>query len=348
MRTRSPDRAGRCGATYSSSRSQARLAARGISLIELLVVLAILGILFQLLLPAVQAVRESARKAQCREHLRELGLAAFAHESALGRLPCGGWRYNWAGDPDRGNDRRQPGGWVYNLLPYLEQRALHERGRGLPPDQKRAVIAEVVQTSLPLFNCPTRRSAGPYPVDQHWVMANFDSVAAAGKSDYAANAGERVSSWGASPFDLREGDSLLFPWLPQEEFTGVIFQRSELTLAQIVDGASCTYLFGEKYLNPERYDDPEPDDHNGDNQHMYAGYDEDSCRWAVEGNEPLPPLQDRRGYDDAYSFGSAHPAACHFVFCDGSVRSVDYSIDGAVHIQLCNRRDGGPIDGTLP
>src|SRR5579863_4475370 len=98
---------------------------RGFTLVELLVVITIIGILIALLLPAVQAARESARRIQCENNLKQLSLGMLDFESENKRFPSGGWGYCWVGDPDRGlSPPNQPGGWQFQILPYIEQKNL--------------------------------------------------------------------------------------------------------------------------------------------------------------------------------------------------------------------------------
>src|SRR5262245_46642638 len=93
----------------------------GFTLIELLVVVAIIGILIALLLPAVQRVREAASRVSCQNNLKQLGLAIHHHHDLYERFPSGGWGWYWVGEPSRPSDHTQPGGWAYNLLPFVEQ-----------------------------------------------------------------------------------------------------------------------------------------------------------------------------------------------------------------------------------
>ena len=93
----------------------------GFTLVELLVVIAIIGILVALLLPAVQAAREAARRTQCKNHLKQLGIASQLHVDTHKFFPSGGWGDWWVGCPDMGCGKNQPGTWTYQLLSYIEE-----------------------------------------------------------------------------------------------------------------------------------------------------------------------------------------------------------------------------------
>ena len=137
---------------------------RGFTLVELLVVIAIIGMLVGLLLPAVQQAREAARQMQCSNNLKNLALAALNHESSSKYYPSGGWSWSFTGDPDRGMNRHQPGGWTFSLLPFLEQNAIYQyssNGQKDTPDKAKA--SEVLQMPVGVFNCPSRRTAKVYP-----------------------------------------------------------------------------------------------------------------------------------------------------------------------------------------
>jgi len=303
----------------------------GFTLIELLVVMAIISILFYLLLPALQSVREAANRVQCANNLKQLSLGCLNHAMQTDRLPTGGWGWFWDGDPDRGTDHRQPGGWGFNVLPYIEQDNLYRLGSGLPPAQKRAAIAQRISTPLRLFNCPSRRLTLPYPNSWNSTYWDSDPVTQLGRMDYAANVGNQpVDEFFAGPPSLDAGDSLSYPWPDTSGLTGVIFQRSEIRLTDIPHGTSNTYLVGEKYLNPDHYTNGQD---GADNENLYAGFDNDNQRDTYS-----PPHRDRPGYTDTFSFGSAHPTGLNMAYCDGSIRFLSFAVEPQVHSQAGSRK----------
>lgn len=204
------------------------------SLVELLVVLAIIAGLVGLLLPAVQSARESARRTTCASNLRQLGLAVLVHESAKRRLPAG-YVSEAARQPvDAGSRDRPPGtGWGLLVAAYLEESVLADRylpaagiGIGAPENQP------LVAASPAVFRCPSdggptapfaalSESGGPHP-----------SNARLGRSSYVGNAGH-AEPW-SEPLDSWEGLA-----------NGPLYRNSWLAVSRIGDGLSKTVLLGE-------------------------------------------------------------------------------------------------------
>ena len=181
------------------------------TLVELLVVITIIGILIALLLPAVQAAREAARMAQCENHLKQMTLGALHFEHLNGHLPSGGWGAWWTGLPDRGSGRDQPGGWQYQILPFIEMNPLYMLGSdgsfGTVSAAKSQAAAIRIQTPIAIWNCPTRRRPTVFAVgfDTPPTFTNYrytpggvlpqPGAPAVGRSDYAACAGDQYQGW---------------------------------------------------------------------------------------------------------------------------------------------------------
>jgi prepilin-type N-terminal cleavage/methylation domain-containing protein/prepilin-type processing-associated H-X9-DG protein len=322
----------------------------GFTLVELLVVIAIIGILIALLLPAVQAARESARRTQCSNNLKQMAAAALQHEQAQTFFPTGGWGWGWVGDPDRGYSHRQPGGWHFNILCYMEQDALHNQGL----NQNLNGVTATAQTPVQQFICPSSRQVKTYPYTHGGTFVNtpnLNATAPIGRSDYAANSGD--TGWGLiiygpgseSAADGQTADQ----WNSMSQFnttsepTGPIYIISEIKVANITDGTSNTYLMGERYENPDGFETGQV---CADDQGWAEGYDFDVNRWTDPGT---PPWQNTPGLGGGcdVNFGSAHSGTFNMAFCDGSVRGIAYTIDPETHRRLGNRKDGLPVNASL-
>lgn len=312
--------------------------ARGaFTLVELLVVIAIIGVLVSLLMPAVQAVRESARKTACQNHLKQIGTAFHLHHDLHRHWPTGGWGFRWAGDPDRGFGGDQPGGWIFNVLPFIEQQNVRDMAKGTAGAQKSAATAAMLQLPVALFYCPSRRAVDLYEYgEKKFPLYNADPVARAAKSDYAVNGGHQPVDGGPGPPSGSLADLQSYSWPPLLQATGVCFVRSRFRMADIKDGLSHTCLVGEKYLSIDGAGTA-----IGDDQAMYIGDDADVRRWTYQ-----PPARDHLQFSDPHRFGGPHRSGCQIVFCDGSVGTVSFTVDADVFRQMGHRKDGRPAGGS--
>jgi prepilin-type N-terminal cleavage/methylation domain-containing protein/prepilin-type processing-associated H-X9-DG protein len=329
----------------------------GFTLIELLVVIAIIAILIALLVPAVQKVREAASIAQCSNNLKQIGLACHNDHDQNRRLPSGGWGWGWIGSPDFGTGPEQPGGWWYNILPYIEQGALRQLGAGMtnPPipsvltnaDPLGKAMIQLFQTRNVIFNCPTRRDGGPFPLtagnSPYYVALGDQSTStiantvfgSCARTDYAANCGSyNQDEISAGPGSYAQGiadiqNNVFGGWRANPAagpWNGVIFLTSKISLEMVTRGTSNVILVGERYLQPQDYLtglDP------GDNEATYVGMDNDINR-----ETSAPPMRDTQGTQNTQVFGSAHSNGLNVLFCDGSVRYITYDVDPNTWLQM--------------
>jgi prepilin-type N-terminal cleavage/methylation domain-containing protein/prepilin-type processing-associated H-X9-DG protein len=219
--------------------SQNRSGRSAFTLVELLVVIAVIGTLMALLLPAVQQIREAARRTQCLNNLKQIGLAFHNHHEQFGFFPSGGW--NWNSPPTYVNGspaigEQQQAGWGFQILPQIESSNVWNAG-----------ALKAVGTTNPIFFCPSRRA--PQMVitaDKYSPPLNGSTVEHA-LCDYAAS--------------NREGN-------------GVVQRFKPLRFRDITDGTSHTLLAGEKRMNLAFLGQPQDDDNEG----YSSGWNEDVIR----------------------------------------------------------------------
>jgi prepilin-type processing-associated H-X9-DG protein len=271
-----------------------------------LVVIAIIGILIALLLPAVQKIREAAARMTCANNLKQLGLAFHNHHDANQYFPTGGWQ--WYTPPTYVNGSpavgaQQQAGWGFQILPYIEADNVW-RGGSATDDRGRILVA--IGTPTKTFFCPTRRSPQVVSFGAPEYLEGL--VAPRALCDYAA---------------------------ANLEGTGVVKQFTPNRIADITDGTSHTLLLGEKRLNLSFLGRPQKDDDIGYTQ----GFDNNTIRSTND-----PPAPDYRSPDPEGDgedlFGSSHPGRFNAVFADGSVRTIPYTIDPVIFSRLGNKSDG--------
>lgn len=290
----------------------------GFTLVELLVVIAIIGILVALLLPAVQAARESARRTQCLNNLKQLGLASQNHHDVYQILPSGGsgwWHHATFTGSSPEIAPRQGMGWGYQILPWLEQRSLWEGPGGLTPMQ---ISILAIQTPVPAFFCPSRRPPIALPNNPDWYTtpANSGQTYKHAPTDYAAS---NLDNNGAI---IQSG-----PGASTNVTT---------SFASITDGTSNVLLLGEKRLNVIGINSYQGDDNEG----YTSGWDHDTVRYTSRAPRP-----DFRGSGDGNQrFGASHPGGFLIALVDGSTRFLAYTVDLTTFHRLGQRGDGASID----
>ena len=292
---------------------------KGFTLIELLVVIAIIAILIALLLPAVQQAREAARRTQCRNNLKQLGLALHNYHDVHLTFPP-----SVIGEPDDSNSLEQHGyGWGTMLLPYLDQTNLYTQlgVDGIHPNDPAMEIgffelqggarAGLEETKLTIFRCPS---------------STLNDVTE-GHSDAWHN------GYGTSDYKGSQGPE--FPADQEDGIFGNKAGRSGAKMRQITDGTTNTLAFGESsYFT---IDDGEPKDFP-----TWVGMIGEDEQILFK-SEPSDIINSDINDDSAFS---QHTGGCHFTLCDGSVRFISESIDTTVYFNLGAKSDGEVV-GTF-
>ena len=300
---------------YAHSCPRRAVISAAFTLVELLVVIAIIGVLVALLLPAVQASREAARNLQCKNHLKQLGLACHSYHSAHRKFP------GYGGEPVQsfGAQRRRDGieffsdterriavSWISQVLPFMERGALIDKLREWRPTDgvpwKNPAYRDLIATPIAELYCPTRRA--PVAFGRQWPTSFWGR---SGRTDYAMNAGAGSRTLGFAPGHILDG---------------IWVAGLRIGAKDVRDGLSNTYLVGEKFMKPMTYD--------GTNR-VVGG--RDAPFWGATGRHMakenlsytrFADAQVFRDRDNAcleacHGFGSAHYAGWNVVMADGAV-----------------------------
>lgn len=313
---------------------------RGFTLVELLVVIAIIGVLVALLLPAIQAARESARRNQCTNNLKQIGLALQSRHDAKKVLPAGR-----TGLPTASNSGVTQFGvsWAFELLPYVEQTSLYQAlVKALPCSDPQNALA--MRSPVPTFFCPSRREpAADRNFDNNDQPAAEENRGIAAGGDYKGSAG----------LDINYGIDN-----PQGEAPGVmggaLYTFSRNSLRQVTDGTSQSIAVGEKYVPTE--DEVLQAHPNADPamMHYYQGdtaYHAGDHRFAVMASTECgmakgeAPVGVNCGVNKLWEqFGSEHPSISNFVFLDGHVQAIQQSVDVITLQRISTIADDQVID----
>ncbi len=302
---------------------------QGFTLVELLVVIAIIGILISMVLPAVQSVREAARRTECLNNVKQIGLAIHNYEGAQMQIP-----------PSRPADGFLT--WTAILLPYLEQQNIYQQMDILAPYHLQN--PNVVTKGTPVMICPSRRSSVEVSESENLGRP----VGAVG--DYAGNAGSHVHylDFGWSLFSGK-ADGVFNSGLTTDN--PIIDGRLESSFkgrynfASVSDGLSNTIFVGEKYLDEGHLRQPDgwADGciYNGDQPATFTRVGGLFLLMSSSRSESFPPGENP-------VWGSAHPGTVNFVLGDGSVHAYDVKMDGETLHRLCSRIDGLNVNSDQP
>lgn len=311
-------------------------AGRAFTLVEVIVVILVIGILLALLLPAVQHARESARRTQCFNNLRQTGLALTQYHGSIGMFPSA---YN-TGFIDLVSETGPNWGWGTMILGHLEQNSLfHSINFNASASGDAAETVRKLRVSV--FLCPSSPSQDVSIESWEYRSPLYSGLSPA---NYIGSAGTRSRARG-----VISSDGQMFTYNSEE--TGVLFCNSAVTTGSVTDGTSQTFLVGERSRNlapatwfgtfgtgtcavctNSRHSVQECVSPNilvlG---HTGPKFKKRVMQWVDHPNNPT---------GGADGFSSDHGSTCNFLFCDGSVKAVKNAVDPKVYSALSTRSSG--------
>jgi len=314
-----------CFRPAAQQRARRRLRC-GVTLPELLVAIAIVGVLASLTLPAVQSAREAVRRSSCANNLRMLGMAIHLHHDARGHFPTSTSPFVEGNQPATGRDGS---GWIVRTLPYAEQHPLQSQfsrflggeflaGGGL----KHPDCLPLIQTRLSVLHCPSDSSCRELSDQQiQWVGTPV------ALTSYKGVIGDNRMGGAASIFQGSEPDCL-----STGECNGMFYRltyQQPTFMASVTDGLSTTLAIGE--------------DVPAENHHSAAFYANGDFASAHAPLNYFPPLPTPDDWWNVMSFRSGHAGGAFFCFADGHVQFVADSIDHVLYRAL-STRNGAETD----
>lgn len=296
-----------------------RRPSRGFTLIELLVVIAIIAVLVALLLPAVQQAREAARRASCKNNLKQLGLSLHNYHDTHNSFPSG-----WIGVDLATRQPHVEGvsgmGWHVMLLPFLDQAPLYNQLNFSQPVTHADNIL-LRQTTLNLFRCPS--DSGP----ERWSIEDESSPGTVLLNDVPT--ANYVGVFGTQ--EIHDCEALAIGQICHSD--GAFAHNSKILMRDFIDGTSTTFMVGERRTNTN-VPAGEPA-HYSTWMGVVVGGEEAFTR--ILGSTDHTPNEPGGHLDD---FSSQHTGGAHFVLGDGSVRFVGENIDLGLYQGLATRRGG--------